>query len=183
MRNNPSFLSTIHVEKGAQCAPFLIMSLKFLRCDESLLRHDCLFDVRISFLCTEQDEVIDDHFRPVELDLLGILPAARLQMSFDVEGLALLDVFAAELAEFAPGNEIVELRLALLCACGVFPRTVGRETKCTNRLAFGRRFDLGIMRHVPEEGNSIHRFHKKWGKKIEQPHGTSGLELCVELRK
>lgn len=113
----------------------------------------------------QQYDVIHDDLRPVVLDAYRILPATGFQMPADVERLALLHVLGAELAELSPGDEIVELRLALLLALGVFPLAVGRKTEFTDCLPLAGVFELGRVRDIPEKSNGIHRFHREMGKK------------------
>jgi hypothetical protein len=96
----------------------------------------------------------------VELHALGVFPAAGLEAAFHKEGLSLLDVLAAELAQSAPSDQVMEFRKRLGFALRILPEAIGCETEDTNGLTARDGFDLGIVRDVPDEGDFVHRLHK-----------------------
>ena len=98
---------------------------------------------------------------------LIILPGASFEVPFDIERLTLRDVFVRKLTELAPDHEVVELSLRLAIAFGILPEAIRREAEGTDGLTSVDGLELRVVRDVPEERDSIHRFHRKWGKEVD----------------
>ena len=111
-------------------------------------------------LAAEEGEFVDEDLGPVFL-LAGLLvvPGAGLDLAFDEELGALLDVVADDLGGALEGDEVVPLGLVLpSCLCWSFCAVGGGEGEAGDGHAAGGGTDLGIFAYVAEEKNFIDAF-------------------------
>src|SRR5262249_33516017 len=88
-----------------------------------------------------------------------VLPAPGLQAALDVDLFALLKVFAADLGELLPGDDVVPLGALLLGARGVLPRRGRRDRESRERGALRRGPDLRVLAEVSDQDDFVDAGH------------------------
>src|SRR5580704_5408759 len=100
-------------------------------------------------LAAEQGELVDQDLSLVFLFAAGlVVPGAGLDLAFDEELRALLDVVADDLGGALKADQIVPFGLIGPVALGVFLAVGGCEREAGDRHAAGGRTDFGIFADV-----------------------------------
>src|ERR1700723_3271536 len=87
---------------------------------------------------------------------LLVIPAAGLNLSFDIQLGALLDIIANDFCRPREGHQVVPFSAVLPVSLGVFLPVAGCQRQVSHHGAAGRRTNLGILAYIAQKGHFVY---------------------------
>src|ERR1700679_3221007 len=104
----------------------------------------------------QQHQFVYNHLRAVAvLPGLLVIPAAVLNLSFDIELGALLDIIANDFCRPREGHQVVPFSAVLPVSLGVFLPVAGCQREVSDTGAAGGGTNLGILAYIAQKGHFV----------------------------
>lgn len=103
----------------------------------------------------EHLHLIGDDFGDVAVLAVAILVLAGLDLAFDIDLLAFVQVFAADIGEAAPGDDVVPFGALLRLAVAVFELFAGGQREGGDGGAGGRVAQLGVFSEIADQDDFV----------------------------